>query len=201
MNRLRTGFSMAALAGLFLAAGFLIGGPKGAAAVALIAFAVWNADKVLLSMAGARAANDPRLIHLVQRLSARAGLPAPKLYIAENHRPNAFATGRDPAHAAICVTTGLLARLSGEDELAGVLAHELGHIRHRDTLPMTLARLALPAPLARSVGGRTCEREADRASAEISGNPLWLASALERVGTHPSTEERVARLRAMEAAG
>src|SRR6202000_1953556 len=82
-------------------------------------------------------ASAPQLVGLVRQLSVQAGLPMPKVYIVENDQPNAFATGRDPEHAAVCVTSGLLARVNNE-ELAGVLAHELGHVKHRDTLTMTI---------------------------------------------------------------
>ena len=195
----------------------------------------------------------------------------PKVYIVENDQPNAFATGRNPEHAAVCVTSGLLGRVNNE-ELAGVLAHELGHVKHRDTLTMTitatiagaismLANFALffgggrrnnplgfagmllvmlfapiAAMLVQMAISRTREFEADRAGAEISGRPLWLASALQQIApaadaienaeaeahpatahmfiinplhggglsglfsSHPSTEERIARLRAMAGA-
>ena len=103
-------------------------------------FAYWNSDKMVLSMYGAREVDEraaPELYGLVQQLAANAGLPMPKVYIMDNPQPNAFATGRNPEHAAVAVTTGLLKRLN-RDELAGVLAHELGHIKHRDTLTMTI---------------------------------------------------------------
>jgi heat shock protein HtpX len=191
----------------------------------------------------------------------------PKVYVVENEQPNAFATGRNPEHAAICVTSGLLQRVSHE-ELAGVLAHELGHVKHRDTLTMTITAtiagaVSMLANFAFFLGGdrrnnplglvgmvlvmllapiaavlvqmavsRSREFEADKAGAEISGRPLWLASALEHIdsaarridnveaeqnpatahmfivnplhgglsglfASHPSTQERVARLRAL----
>src|SRR5256885_15744363 len=145
MNTLRTGILMAAMTGLFLAVGALIGGGTGmliafGMALAMNLFAYWNSDKVLLSMYGARqvdASSAPDLYRLVERLAAQAKLPMPKVYITENPQPNAFATGRDPDHAAVCVTTGLLGQVS-QEELAGVLAHELGHVKHRDTLTMTI---------------------------------------------------------------
>src|SRR5207342_2903327 len=93
-----------------------------------------------LRMYGARPVDErsaPDLVHLVKTLASSAGLPMPQVCIVENEQPNAFATGRDPEHAAVCVTTGLLARLDRQ-ELAGVLAHELSHIKHRDTLTMTV---------------------------------------------------------------
>src|SRR5215475_2503650 len=136
MNTLRTGLLMAALTGLFLVVGFLIGGGPGMVIAFLFAaatnvFAYWNSDKMLLSMYDAREVDEasaPDLVHLVRQLSQRAGLPTPKVYVVENEQPNAFATGRDPEHAAVCVTSGLLQRVSSE-EMAGVLAHELAHVK------------------------------------------------------------------------
>ena len=133
MNTLRTGILMAALTGLFLAVGAAIGGGSGMMIALIVAlginlFAYWNSDKVLLSMYGARqvdAASAPDLYRIVERLAGAAKLPMPKVFITDNPQPNAFATGRNPEHAAICVTSGLLAQVNPE-ELAGVLAHELG---------------------------------------------------------------------------
>jgi heat shock protein HtpX len=275
MNILRTALLMAALTALFLLVGYLIGGEAGMAIAFLFAagtnlFSYWNSDRVLLSMYGAREVTEaaaPDLLHLVHQLAGQAGLPMPKVYIVENDQPNAFATGRNPEHAALCVTSGLLARVNTE-ELAGVLAHELGHIKHRDTLTMTitatiagavsmLANFALffgggrrnglgfaglllvsilapiAAMLVQMAISRGREFDADREGAEISGRPLWLASALQKIdraaavtdnpeaqanpatahmfiinplhgggwsglfASHPSTEERIARLRAM----
>jgi len=276
MNTLRTGVLMAALTGLFLAVGGLVGGSTGmliafGMALAMNLFAYWNSDKVLLSMYGAQqvdAQSAPDLYRLVERLAAQAKLPMPKVYITENPQPNAFATGRNPEHGAVCVTTGLLAQVS-QEELAGVLAHELGHVKHRDTLTMTITAvmagaISMLANMAFFMGGsrdrdhplgmvgvllvtllapiaavlvqaaisRSREFEADRAGAEITGRPMWLASALGQIeraaeqtpnypadanpatahmfivnplhggisglfATHPPTEERIARLRAM----
>jgi heat shock protein HtpX len=278
MNIVRTGLLMAALTALFLLVGFLIGGQAGMMIALLFAtgtnlFAYWNSDKALLHMYGARQvdeATSPDLVHTVQELAVQADLPMPKVYIVDNDQPNAFATGRNPEHAAVCVTTGLLRRVTGE-ELAGVLSHELGHVRNRDTLTMTIVAtiagavsmlanfafffggndrrnplgfvgvilIAILAPIAAMVVqmavSRTREFEADRMGAEISGRPLWLASALQKIdrvaavtdnpqadahpatahmfiinplhggglsglfSSHPSTEERIARLRAMAA--
>jgi heat shock protein HtpX len=125
--------------------GYLIGGQTGMVIAFLVAaamnlFAYWNSDRVVLSMYGAREVDEraaPELYGLVRRLASDAGLPMPKVYIMDNPQPNAFATGRNPDHAAVAVTTGLLERLN-RDELAGVLAHELGHVKHRDTLTMTI---------------------------------------------------------------
>src|SRR5580658_895178 len=145
MNTLRTGILMAALTGIFLAVGGLLGGSTGMViafgfALATNLFAYWNSDKVLLSMYGARRVDvqsAPDLYHLVERLAGQAGLPMPKVYVTDNPQPNAFATGRNPEHAAVCVTSGLLQQVN-QQELAGVLAHELGHVKHRDTLIMTV---------------------------------------------------------------
>ena len=136
MNTLRTGMLMAALMGLFLVIGGMIGGAQGMGIAFVIAggmnlFAYWNSDKVLLSMYGAREVGaDNDLYRLVQQLAGQAQLPMPRVYITENPQPNAFATGRNPEHAAVCVTTGLLERVS-QQELAGVLAHETTHAIQR----------------------------------------------------------------------
>src|ERR1700751_1336956 len=137
MNTFKTVFLMSLMTGLFLVVGALIGGGTGMAIAFLIAagmnlFAYWNSDKMLLSMYGARqvdASSAPDLYHIVERLAANAHLPMPKRFISENPQPNAFATGRNPEHAAVCVTSGLLQRVTSE-ELAGVIAHELGHVRN-----------------------------------------------------------------------
>jgi heat shock protein HtpX len=276
MNIVRTALLMAALTALFLFVGFLIGGEAGMMIALLFATgtnlcAYWNSDRVLLSMYGARQVDEttaPDLVRTVRQLAGQAGLPMPKVFIVENAQPNAFATGRSPQHASVCVTTGLLSRVNGE-ELAGVLAHELSHVRNRDTLTMTITAtiagavsmlanfayffggtgrrnplgflglivVAIVAPIAAMLVqlavSRTREFEADRMGAEISGRPLWLASALRKIdraaavtdnpeaqthpatahmfiinplhggglsglfASHPSTEERIARLQAM----
>ena len=280
MNTLRTGILMAALTGIFMAVGGAIGGSSGMAialafALAANLFAYWNSDKVLLSMYGARevdAQSAPDLYRLVEQLVQKAGLPMPRVYITDNPQPNAFATGRSPEHAAVCVTSGLLGQVN-QEELAGVLAHELGHVKHRDTLTMTITAvmagaISMLANMAFFMGGgrdrnnplgifgvllvtllapiaavlvqaaisRSREFDADKAGAEITGRPMWLASALSRIDTaaqridnypadanpatahmfiinplhggvsglfasHPSTEERIARLRAMAGGG
>ncbi|HEX9768242.1 MAG TPA: zinc metalloprotease HtpX [Kiloniellales bacterium] len=274
MNILRTGVLLAGLTGLFLAVGFLIGGEGGlviafALALAMNAFAYWNSDKLVLRMYGARPVSEteaPTLVRLVRQLADQAELPMPKVFVMESDQPNAFATGRNPENAAVAVTQGLLRRLSSE-ETAGVLAHELAHVRNRDTLTMTVTAtlagaismlanfglffggnnrnnplgivgvllIAILAPLAAMLVqmaiSRAREYEADRVGAEICGRPLWLAAALEKISaaaqsidnhaaernpatahlfivnplhahkldglftTHPSTAERVARLR------
>ncbi|HKA65748.1 MAG TPA: zinc metalloprotease HtpX [Methyloceanibacter sp.] len=145
MGYFRTAILLAAMTALFMGIGYLVGGQSGMVIAFLVAavmnlFAYWNSDKVVLSMYGAREVDEraaPELYGLVRRLAADAGLPMPKVFIMDNPQPNAFATGRNPDHAAVAVTTGLLERLN-RDELAGVLAHELGHVKHRDTLTMTI---------------------------------------------------------------
>lgn len=279
LNLFRTGILMAALTAIFLAAGYLIGGQSGMVIAFLFAlgtnlFAYWNSDRAVLAMYGAQEVDEttaPDLVHLVRVLSENAGLPMPRVFIADNPQPNAFATGRSPEHAAVCATTAILQRLS-QEELAGVLAHELSHVKNRDTLIMTItatfagaiSMLAnflfffgggiggrrnsplggigalivmllapLTAALVQMAISRTREYEADRSGAILSGRPLWLASALRRISasaevtenpvaenhpatahlciinplhggglaglfsTHPSTEDRIARLQAM----
>jgi heat shock protein HtpX len=145
MSYFRTAILLAALTALFMGIGFLIGGQNGMVVALLIAgamnlFTYWNADKMVLSMYGAREVDErsaPELYVLVRQLAASAGLPMPRVYIMENPQPNAFATGRNPEHAAVAVTTGLM-QMVNREELAGVLSHELGHIKHHDTLLMTL---------------------------------------------------------------
>jgi heat shock protein HtpX len=145
MNYLRTTLLLAALTALFMGIGYLFGGASGALLALLLAagvnlLAYWNADKLVLMMHGAQevdARTAPDLYELVRGLAHRAGLPMPRVYLMDNPQPNAFATGRNPDHAAVAATTGLLQMLS-RDELAGVIAHELAHIKNRDTLTMTI---------------------------------------------------------------
>jgi heat shock protein HtpX len=145
MNYLRTAILLAGLTALFMGVGFLIGGQSGALiaffiAAAMNVFSYWNSDKMVLSMHGAQEvdpASAPDLYGLVRELAERAGLPMPRVYIMDNPQPNAFATGRNPENSAVAVTTGLMERMNRE-ELAGVIAHELAHIKNRDTLIMTI---------------------------------------------------------------
>ena len=277
-NYTRTFLLMAALTALFIGVGGLIGGQSGLLIALLIAggmnlFAYWNSDKMVLRMYGAQevdAHSAPEYYRMVEQLAARAELPMPRVYIMDNPQPNAFATGRDPQHAAVAATTGLLRNLS-QEEIAGVMAHELAHIKNRDTLTMTItATLAgaismlgnfafffggsssgdnrnnplgmvgvllamivapLAAMLVQMAISRAREYEADKLGAYICGQPLWLASALANLhqasaaipnydaerapatahmfivnplhggsmdnlfSTHPSMENRIARLR------
>ncbi len=145
MSTTKTAILMAGMTALFLAMGYALGGTAGMAMAFLFAagtnlFAYWNADKMVLRMHGARQISEhdaPDFYRLIARLAANAGLPMPKVFIIDNPQPNAFATGRNPENAAVAATTGLLSLLS-KDEIAGVMAHELAHVKNRDTLIMTV---------------------------------------------------------------
>ncbi|MDP2619438.1 MAG: zinc metalloprotease HtpX [Hyphomicrobiales bacterium] len=145
MNLFKTALLLAALTGLFMAIGFLIGGQGGmliafVVALAMNAFSYWNADKIVLRMHNATEVDErtaPEFFATVRRLAAAADLPMPRVYVVDSAQPNAFATGRNPAHAAVAATTGLLQSLS-QEEVAGVMAHELAHVKNRDTLIMTV---------------------------------------------------------------
>jgi heat shock protein HtpX len=149
MNILRTGMLLAALTALFGVVGWLIGGPGGMAialglAVVMNFFAYWNSDKIVLKVYKAEEVGKThasgavrRYYEIVEALAARAELPMPKVYIINSDQPNAFATGRNPANAAVAATTGLMRALN-EEEIAGVMAHELAHVKNRDTLTMTV---------------------------------------------------------------
>lgn len=145
MGYTRTAVLMAGLTALFLGIGFMLGGEAGmliafAFAAATNLFAYWNSDKMVLRMYGARevtAQGEPWLVDIVARMAERAQLPMPRVYVIDTDQPNAFATGRNPENAAVAVTTGLMRVLSPE-EIAGVLAHELAHVKSRDTLIMTV---------------------------------------------------------------
>lgn len=223
MSYAKTALLLAGMTGLFLAVGYLLAGEGGMLIALVIAigmnfFAYWKSDSMLLRMYGAKQvdrSSAPELYGIVERLAENGGLPMPKVFVIENEQPNAFATGRNPANAAVAATTGLLRRLSWE-EVAGVMAHELAHVKSRDTLIMTitatlagaismLANFALffggsrnnplgivgvilmmvLAPMAAMVVqmaiSRTAEYRADAEGARICGQPLWLASALEKI--------------------
>jgi heat shock protein HtpX len=146
MNFMKTAMLLAALTALFGVVGYLLGGANGmliALGIAVVTnlFAYWNSDKLALSAHGAVEVDEttaPDLVRMVRDLSARAGLPMPRVYLIDNPQPNAFATGRNPENAAVAATTGLMQMMSYE-ELAGVMAHELAHIKNRDTLIMTVS--------------------------------------------------------------
>ncbi|KQU67817.1 MULTISPECIES: zinc metalloprotease HtpX [unclassified Rhizobacter] len=279
-NLLKTAVLMAAITALFMAIGALIGGRAGmmialVVAVGMNFFSYWFSDKMVLRMYNAQEVDEtsaPQFYRMVRDLAQRAQLPMPRVYLINEDAPNAFATGRNPEHAAVAATTGIL-RVLSESELRGVMAHELAHVRHRDILISTISAtmagaismlanfamffggrdnegrpqnpivgllVMLLAPLAASLIqmaiSRAREFEADRGGAEISGDPKALASALQKIhryaqgmpleaaerhpetaqmmimnplsggglrglfSTHPSTEERVARLLAMQTA-
>jgi heat shock protein HtpX len=278
MNNVKTMVLMAGLMGLFLLAGQLLGGSQGLV-LALVVGSAFNfimyffSDKMVLRMYRAQVVTEeqaPELYRMVDRLRQRAGLPMPLVAIAPHDQPNAFATGRNPEHAVVAVTTGIM-KYVPQEELEGVLAHELAHVKNRDMLITTIAAgiagaisnlpyllmfgglggrdneggnpfaqlaLILLAPigamLIQFAVSRQREFEADRVGAEILGRPIPLANALRRLdalahripmevspaaaplaqvnplaahgggvarlfSTHPSTEERVARLEAMAA--
>ncbi|KAA5603320.1 zinc metalloprotease HtpX [Blastochloris sulfoviridis] len=145
MNYLKTAILLAGMTALFMAVGAMIGGQQGMIVALVVAaatnlFAYWNSDKMVLSMYNAQEVDEhtaPDFVAMIAELSQRAGLPMPRVYIIDNPQPNAFATGRNPQNAAVAATTGLINSLSPE-EVAGVMAHELAHIKNRDTLTMTI---------------------------------------------------------------
>jgi heat shock protein HtpX len=170
MNTVKTGLLLAALTALFGVVGYVLGGANGmlialGLAVATNAFAYWNSDRLALAAHGAVEVDErtaPELVRMVADLSRRAGLPMPRVYLIDNPQPNAFATGRNPENAAVAATTGLLEMLA-YDEIAGVMAHELAHIRNRDTLIMTVSAtvagaIATIAQFGFLFGGRDGER-------------------------------------------
>ena len=230
-NGIKTVFLLTALTGLLLLVGGTIGGRGGlviAFGFALLTnvFAYWKSDKVALAMSGAHevsAADAPELHRMVEELAMNAQLPKPRVYVMNTPAPNAFATGRDPKHAAVAATTGIMQLLS-YDELRGVMAHELAHVKNRDTLIQTIVAtiagtimfLAQMAQFAAIFGGlgrsdddeggmnpigllvsiivapiaatliqmaisRSREYAADASGAQISGQPMALASALQRL--------------------
>ena len=233
MNLFRTGILLAAMTALFMGIGYLIGGEAGmlialVVAAAMNLFAYWNSDKMVLRMYRARqvdARTAPEFYAIVERLAGNAGLPMPKVYVIDTPQPNAFATGRNPQNAAVAATTGLLNSLS-RDEIAGVMAHELAHVKNRDTLIMTITAtlagaismlanfalffggnrnnplgivgsiaLMILAPLAAALVqmaiSRTREYAADREGTAICGNPVWLASALQKIAGGAARIHRV----------
>ena len=281
-NMFKTVFLLTALTVLMLFIGRFVAGTNGMIFAFVLAlgmnfFSYWFSDKIALAMAGAKEVSEadaPELHSVVNSLAMYARIPKPRVYVVDSESPNAFATGRDPSHAAVAVTSGIM-RILNRDELEAVLSHELGHIRNRDTLIMTVtatiagaitlvAHMAQWALIFGGLGGRDDERgggmgdlvvgllmiilapiaatiiqlaisrarefEADATGARISGHPLELANALQKLEatvqmrpmqvpetaahlfivnplgnggwvnlfrTHPTTDERVARLQAM----
>jgi heat shock protein HtpX len=278
LNNLKTALLLGLLSGVFLLVGELLGGRNGLILALLLAGATnfasyFLSDKIALSMYSAQRVSESenwdvyrRLAPIVQGLTQRMGLPMPKLFVIPDDSPNAFATGRNPRHASVAVTAGIL-RTMDDRELEGVLAHELGHVKNRDILTSSVAAtiaaaITLAARMLFWFGGsrddedrgnalaglammilapvaalliqmwisRTREFAADASSAETTGSPYPLISALQKLesaskrvpmdaspatahmfiikpftgqsigrmfSTHPATEERIARLRAM----
>ena len=247
---MRTAFLMTALTVLLVLVGDYFGGARGMMMMLIISlamnlFSYWNSDKLVLAQYNAKQVDEksaPALYKMVQRLAERGNLPMPKVYIIDSPVPNAFATGRNPEHAAVAVTTALANALD-KDEIEGVLAHELSHVKHGDILIGTIAAsmaaivglaMMILAPLAAGIiqmaVSRSREYMADKSGGELSGNPDALADALLKIesyaknrtmpgatentahmfiicpfsakdmqqlfSTHPSTADRVARLRA-----
>ena len=276
MNGFKTFVLMGLMTALAIWLGYAIAGESGMIIAFLIALAMnfgsyYYSDKIVLAMYRAQEVDEsqaPRLHGIVRSLSQKAGLPMPKVYVIPTNQPNAFATGRDPRHAAVAVTDGIM-RILNEDEIEGVLAHELAHVKHRDiligTIAATLAGMIMMlryfafffggrdddegggglamlvvfivAPIAalliQMAISRSREYAADAGAAEISGKPWALASALKKLqrgvqavpseanpatahmfivnplsargmvnlfSTHPSTEDRVAKLEQMHRA-
>lgn len=219
-NNFKTFFLLSILSILLIYAGGMIGGMGGAVVAFLIALGInfysyWFSDKIVLKRYRAKEitiSDNSYLYQMVEKLSTNAGLPMPKVYIVPEKTPNAFATGRNPSHAAVAVTQGILEILTNE-ELEGVIAHELAHIKNRDTLTSTVAAtivgaltmlgymgryggsgrnrnplalvLVLILPLAglliRMLISRIREYSADATGASISGQPLALANALNKL--------------------
>jgi heat shock protein HtpX len=278
-NVFKTGLLLAVLTAMLVLAGGAIGGQRGMVvafffALAMNFFSYWFSDKIVLRMYGAQAVDEaqaPGLYGMVRRLATRAGIPMPKLYVIPSDTPNAFATGRNPQHAAVAVTEGIM-RVLDDEELEGVLAHEISHVTNRDVListiaatlagaitylahmaqwsaifggrshddeegagnPLVMMVFAMLAPIAAMLVqfavSRAREFQADATGARLAGRPWPLAKALEKLevashmrpmaanpatahlfivnpltgqnlmrlfSTHPSTEERIARLRSM----
>lgn len=224
-NWIKTAMLMAAIVALFGIIGGMIGGQQGMLLALLFGgvmnvIAYWNSDKMVLRMYNAQevdAHSAPEFYGMVAELAQRANMPMPRVYVIHEEQPNAFATGRSPEHAAVAATTGIM-RILDYRELRGVMAHELAHVKHRDTLISTISAtmagaisalanfamffggrdeegrpvnpiagiaVALLAPLAASLIqmaiSRAREFEADRGGAEISGDPLALANALQKI--------------------
>jgi len=224
VNALRTALLFATLTFLFMLVGLAVAGLAGMLIALLFSLvtnllAYWNSDRLVLRMQNAvplNPAQAPEIYDIVADLARRAALPMPKLYLIESIQPNAFATGRSPRHAALAISRGLIMHLT-KDELAAVIAHELAHIRSRDTMVMAMSAtfagaVSILAQFGLFFGGRsstspfgpvgaliaiivapiaailvqlavsrTREYEADRQGAQISGDPLALASALQKI--------------------
>ena len=222
-NWLKTAILMAGIMALFGALGGALGGAQGMLLALLLGgamnlWAYWFSDKMVLRMYNAQEVDEtsaPQLYRMVRELAHKAELPMPRVYVIDEAQPNAFATGRNPEHAAVAATTGIM-RVLSERELRGVMAHELAHVKHRDILISTISAtlagaistlanfglffggrgedrpnpilamlVAIIAPIAAMLIqfaiSRAREFEADRGGAEISGDPLALAVALDKI--------------------
>ncbi len=190
MNHTKTFMLLAALTALFVGVGYLVGGATGMAialgvAIAMNAFAYWNADKLVLAHYRAQPVDGDHPSPLVQdfvrdtlALAERAGLPPPRTLLIESDQPNAFATGRDPAHAAVAATTGLL-RMLDRSEIQGVMAHELAHVKSRDTLTMTVtATIAGAATMLANFAFFLSPRDQNGQSNPIAGILVMLVAPL-----------------------
>jgi heat shock protein HtpX len=168
-NLMKTAILMAAITALFMAIGSLLGGQQGMMLALIIAlgmnfFSYWFSDALVLKMYNAKQVDEtsaPQFYRMIQELARNAQLPMPKVYLIEEDAPNAFATGRNPEHAAVAATTGIL-RVLTERELRGVMAHELAHVRHRDILISTISAtmagaISMLANFAMFFGGRDSE--------------------------------------------
>ena len=277
-NVFKTALLLAVLTAMLVLIGGAIGGRNGMLIALILAFVMnfvsyWWSDKIVLAMYGARPVDEasaPDLYSMVRRLATKAGVPMPKVYVIPSEQPNAFATGRNPSHAAVAVTEGIM-RILDMEELEGVLAHEMSHVINRDVLigtiaatlagaitylahmaqwaafmgggrsdddegpsPVAMILMAVVAPIAAMLVqlavSRSREFHADATGARLAGRAYPLAKALEKLdmasraipmnanpatahlfimnplrgeslmrlfSTHPSTEERIARLRAM----
>jgi len=277
-NVFKTAMLLAVLTAMLVLIGGAIGGRNGMLIALVFAFVMnfvsyWWSDKIVLAMYGAQPVDEagaPELYNMVRRLATKASVPMPKVYIIPSEQPNAFATGRNPSHAAVAVTEGIM-RILDMEELEGVLAHEMSHVINRDVListiaatlagaitylahmaqwaafmgggrsdddegpsPVAMILMAIVAPIAAMLVqlavSRAREFQADASGARLIGRPWPLAKALEKLemasqaipmnanpatahlfivnpltgaslmrlfSTHPSTEERIARLRAM----
>lgn len=228
MNGFKTAILMTAMMVLFILVGNLIGGETGMTFAFVFSLALnfgsyWFSDKIVLKMYRAQEVSEkdaPQLYNIVENLSSKAGLPMPRVYIMNNPTPNAFATGRNPEHSAVAVTTGIM-NILNKEELEGVIAHELSHIKNRDILVSTIAAtlvgtitfIARMAGWAAMFGGGRSERDrdnvfgdlalmilapvaavliqmaisrsreymADESGAQITGKPLGLANALNKL--------------------
>lgn len=190
MNQFKTFILMLVLTGLFILVGSAIGGRSGAVYAFIFAalmnfFAYWFSDKIVLRMYRAQPVSQseaPELYQIVGELVNKASLPMPKVYIIENDTPNAFATGRNPEHAAVAVTSGIL-RILSKEELMGVIGHELSHIQHRDILISTIAAtiagaISMLASMARwerssVLAGLMMMKEGAAISFSFSSLPWW----------------------------